>query len=394
MTPEPLFTRPFALAWVASLFMGLSYMLFLHYPEFLSDLGADEVTIGAIFAATAVTAIAVRPFVGRAMDVRGRRVLILLGNVINVAAVALYLTVQQVDAWTYAVRLLHGMGGAVLFTALFTYGADVIPASRRVQGLALFGVSGLLPIALGGLLGDFNLARSDFDALFLTALGFAVAAAAASLVLHDQPAETDGQERRSYFASVVQRDLVPLWVITLVFSAAVQAYFVFMKTFTIEEGFGSVGLFFACYSGTAIGLRVFAGWLPDRAGQKRVLFPALAVLTAGFAVLAGAQSAVGIAVAGVMCGAGHGYAFPITFGMVVSRARPAERGSALSVYTALFDVALLVSGPVFGAVITFASYRVMWLTAGAVMAVGVVWFGLWDRRFEAARPVPVRAAAS
>ncbi len=386
MHPEPLLTRTFALAWLASLFMGLSYMLFLHFPEYLDGLGASEVEIGTIFAATAVAAIAVRPAVGRVMDLHGRRRMIIAGNLVNVVAVTLYLTVDAVNGWTYAVRLVHGMGGAILFTALFTYGADIIPAARRVQGLALFGVSGLLPIGLAGIIGEVVLSLSDFDALFLTALGFAVGALLLALPLREHPADTAGGPRRSFLAPILQADLAPLWVITLVFSAAVQAYFVFMKTFTIEEGFGSVGLFFACYAATAIGLRLFAGWLPDRVGQKRVLFPAFAALTAGFVVLAAAQSATGVAVAGVLCGAGHGYAFPITFGMVVSRARPAERGSALAAYTAIFDVALLVSGPAFGAVIALSSYRSMWLVAGTTLAVGVAAFAWWDRRVA---PAPV-----
>ncbi len=380
MHPEPLITRSFALAWLASLFMGLSYMLFLHFPQYLDDLGASEVEIGTIFAATAVAAIAVRPAIGRAMDLQGRRRVIIAGNLVNVAAVTLYLTVNSIDGWTYVVRLVHGVGGAILFTALFTYGADIIPAARRVQGLALFGVSGLLPIGLAGVIGEVVLSVSDFDGLFLTALGFAAGAALLALPLRDQPADATGAPRRSFVAAIFQADLAPLWVVTLVFSAAVQAYFVFMKTFTIEEGFGSVGLFFACYAAVAIGLRIFAGWLPDRVGQKRVLYPAFAALTAGFAVLATAQSAAGIAVAGVLCGAGHGYAFPITFGMVVTRARPAERGSALAAYTALFDVALLVSGPAFGAVIALSSYRAMWLAAGAMLAAGVAGFAWWDRR--------------
>ncbi len=386
MHPEPLITRSFALAWLASLFMGLSYMLFLHFPEYLDGLGASEVEIGAIFAATAVAAIAVRPAVGRAMDLQGRRRVIIAGNVVNVIALTLYLTVNAVDAWAYGVRLVHGIAGAILFTSLFTYGADIIPAARRVQGLALFGVSGLLPIGLAGVIGEVILSVSDFDGLFLAALAFAVVAGLLTIPLPEQPADTAGGPRRSFLAPILQADLAPLWVITLVFSAAVQAYFVFMKTFTIEEGFGSVGLFFACYASTAIGLRILAGWLPDRVGQKRVLFPAFAALIAGFVVLAAARSAVGIAVAGVLCGAGHGYAFPITFGMVVSRARPAERGSALAAYTALFDVALLVSGPAFGAVIALLSYRAMWLVAGAVLAAGVAGFAWWDRRVA---PAPV-----
>ena len=140
---------------------------------------------------------------------------------------------------------------------------------------------------------------------------------------------------------------MPLWWVTLVFSLALTAYFTFLKTFVIDTGIGSVGLFFSTYAATAIGLRLFAAWLPDRVGPKRVLYPALGSMVLGFIVLACATGSGAIAVAGVLCGAGHGYAFPIVMGMVVSRAAEADRGSAMAIFTGLFDVGALLGGPAF-----------------------------------------------
>ena len=54
-------------------------------------------------------------------------------------------------------------------------------------------------------------------------------------------------------------------------------------------------IFFAMYAGTAIALRLFLGWLPDRIGQRRVLLPALLILAVGFFVLANASTAAEVA---------------------------------------------------------------------------------------------------
>ena len=380
--PAPgLFTRRFVLVWVANLFMEISYMLFLHFPGFLRDLGAVEVEIGVIFALTALAAIAVRPALGRAMDVRGRREVILAAGALNVAVTGLYLTVDAVDAWVYAVRIVHGLATAGLFTAFFTYAADVVPERRRTQGLALFGISGMLPIALGGIIGDVILELGDFDALFIAALAAAAVALVLSLPLRDVPIapEAASAPRRGFFTAVRQRDLLPMWWITLVFATAIAAYFTFLRTFIDEEGFGSVGLFFGAYAAVAIALRVFAGWLPDRIGQRRVLFPALGTLAAGFVVLAQAGSAIDVFAAGALCGAGHGYAFPIIYGMVVVRARETERGAAMATYTALFDVGLLLGGPTFGAIIGLASYRAMFAVAAGLIVTGTIAYAVWDR---------------
>jgi MFS family permease len=319
------------------------------------------------------------------MDVRGRRPVILFGNVVNVMVLSLYLTVTQLGIWLYAVRIIHGFAVALLFTALFTYGADQVPASRRTEGIALFGISGMLPIALGGVLGDIILARWDFNVFFVVVLGFGVLSLLLSVPLPEsQPAGTAEEPRQRFLASVMQRSLLPLWWITLVFSLALTAYFTFLKTFVLETGIGSVGLFFSAYAATAIGLRLFAAWLPDRIGPKRVLYPALGSMALGFVVLAGASGSVAVVVAGILCGAGHGYAFPIVMGLVVSRATTADRGSAMAIFTGLFDVGALLGGPAFGAVIRFGSYSAMFLAAAGWMLAGGLAFAFWDR----SNPVP------
>ena len=377
---DRLLTKPFVFSWLANMAQGMAFTMFLHFPGFLKGLGAGEVEIGLIVGLTAVASIAVRPSVGRAMDQRGRRPVILFGNVVNVAVLALYLTVGELGFWLYAVRITHGFAVALLFTALFTYGADQVPATRRTEGIALFGISGILPIALGGVLGDIILARWDFDIFFLFVLGFGILALVLSLPLpesHNPSAGGDQPQR--FLASVRQKNLVPLWWVTLVFSLALTAYFTFLKTFVIDTGIGSVGLFFSAYAATAIGLRLFAAWLPDRVGPKRVLYPALGSMVLGFIVLASATGSGAIAVAGVLCGAGHGYAFPIVMGMVVTRAAEADRGSAMAIFTGLFDVGALLGGPAFGAIIRFGSYSSMFLAAGGWMLAGGLIYAYLDR---------------
>jgi MFS family permease len=141
-----------------------------------------------------------------------------------------------------------------------------------------------------------------------------------------------------------------------------------------------VGAFFAAYSGAALALRLLFAWLPDRVGAKRVLFPSLASLALGFLMLAGAVDARDVVLAGLLCGSGHGYAFPILFSLVVTRASDADRGSATAIFTALFDLGLVIGGPVFGWISSSAGYGPMYTTAAGVIVVGTAFFAVWDRR--------------
>ncbi|MCP4303712.1 MAG: MFS transporter [bacterium] len=392
---EPLLTRPFVVAFAGNLFHGMAFFLFIHLPTFLTDLGASATEVGVLVGVTAVSAIVIRPTLGRVMDTRGRRPVVLAGGVLNVATALLYLTVSSVGPWLFLVRILHGFGISMTFTALFTYGADIVPTSRRTEGLALFGVSGILPIALGGVVGEVVLAQADFKALFAVAAILAGVGLLVTLFLPETaPRLAKGESPGGFFAAVFRRELYPIWAVTTAFSMALTGYFTFLRTFVDETGIGSVGLFFSYYAGTAIALRLTLAWLPERVGAKRVLFPAFGLLILGFFVLAQAESATSIVVAGVLCGAGHAYTFPILMGMAVDRASDAGRGSAVAFFTALFDVGALLGGPTLGFVIEQAGYPTMFRTTGIFLGSAVAGFAVWERRLAKSAPAVETASPS
>lgn len=374
---------------LANTAQGIAFNLFLHLPGFLNEIGASDIVIGMIFGATGVTAIAVRPPIGRAMDLRGRRRIILAGGWLNVVAVGGYLAVDAIGPLIVAIRILHGIAEGMLFTSLFTYGADCVPPERRTQGLALFGVSGMLPIAIGASLGEWVLGVADYPGLFVTSFVFAALSLALSLPLRDRPItpqEGEEAETRGFRAALGQRDLLPLWWIATVFAIALASVFTFLKRFVDDSGLGSVSGFFTAYTAIALVLRVGFGWLPDRVGPLRVLVPALVSLAVAFGLLATARSGVDVTLAGLFFGIGHGYTFPILFGLVVTRARDADRGSAMGIFTALFDVGVVLGGPLFGALITGFGFPVMFQAAAAIVALGTAVFLYWDLRTRRVPP--------
>jgi MFS family permease len=373
-----LLTSRFVFAWMASLFQGLAFFLFVHFPGYLRELGAAEFQIGLVIATTALSALLIRPWLGRSMDRLGRRPIFMAGNALNTLVLASYLTVDSIGPWLFVVRIAHGIAVGSIFASMFAYAADLVPADRRTQGLALFGVSGLLPIALGGVLGDVVTARWDFQALFVTALALGVAGFALCLPLREAAARLPDGTSISFLRPLIQRDLLPLWWMTLVFALALTAYFTFLRTFVDVTGIGSVGSFFGTYASTAILLRVVGGWVPDRIGQKKVLYPAIAVFTGGFLVLAAATTTGMVMIAGAMCGAGHGYIFPIMYSLAFGRAGVADRGSASAIFTGVFDLGQFIGGPALGSLIVVAGYAPMFVAAAAWLAVGTVVFAVWD----------------
>jgi len=361
------------------LLMGITFALFIHYAGFLSRLGADEVTIGLIVGTGSIGSLVVRPYVGRLMDRLGRRPLIHAGNLINVVSLGLLTTVTSLSWWIYALTIAHGIAEAILFTALTTYGADIVPADRRTEGLALFGVSGQLPIALGGLLGDLLLRDNDYRTLFWVAAGIGGFALLAALPL-PETRRSDMDPARGFFFAITQQGMSPLWLLSAAFALALVSYFTFLKTFVESTGVGSVGTFFAVYSVTAILLRVVGNRVPGRFGEQRVLVISLLSLAGGTFLLASAQTATAVTVAGIACGAGHGYAFPILYSLVVTRSSDADRGAALSGFLSFFPLAGLLGAPALGWTIRHFGYPTMYTAVGVVTVAVVAIYVVRERQ--------------
>jgi MFS family permease len=373
--PAPRFlTSSFVLAWGGSFAQAVAMNLFLHLPGYLHELGADELAIGVIIAVPSLVALFVRLPLGWLSDLYGRRGIILAGGLLNTLGCALYLTVFELSAWVYAVRVVHGVAAVALMMTFFTYAADQIPPSRRAQGLGIFGLSGMFSISVAGVAGDVLIDRFGYAALFEVAAGMAFLSLVLALPLREERLATREEDPRfgELLGLAHQRDLVPVWLLIFLFGFALASAFTFFKTFTIESGVSSAGVFFAAYSLTAVVLRSTLGWLPDRVGHRPVLIPALLCSATGLAGLGHVANDLQVIVAGFLCGAGHAFVMPIISAQVVSRSPDEQRGAAIALLFTLMDGGMLLAGPLIGAFIREQGYPAAFSAAGAVVACALV----------------------
>ena len=257
---------------LAALLASMVFSLLLHLPGFLIDLGASEFDIGVLYAVSAAVAIALSPWMGRVVDRRGSRSVIIAASLVNALVLLAYITIDWFGVTVFLVRIANTSAQIFLFTAFLTFAAAVIPESRRTQGLALFGIAFLVPIGLGSLLGDGILAIANFDALFAVAALF-VLGSISMVVTLSEPRIENHRPRRSFFAALRQDDLRPLWWLMFFFAFGATSVFTFMRTFIDATGYASVGLYFGVFAATAVLIRLSASSLPDVVGQKLVLVP-------------------------------------------------------------------------------------------------------------------------
>lgn len=373
MHREPvLLSRLFLLCFIANLVQATAFSLFVHFPGFLHELGAAPTLIGVIMALGAATAVAGAPLVGRALDARGRRAVVLFGSALNVATCAGFLFVDRLGVPVVVLNMLHSGAGMALHVALFTYAVDAVPTARRTQGLAVFGVSALGSVGLGAALGDLVYVLEGYPGIFLASLGLSVVAGLIATRLPEtrQTHHDDGAPS-GVLALLRRRELVTLWLMIGAFFFSMASVFVYLKTLVLETGIGSVGLFFALYSGVAVVLRLFFGWVPDRLGPARLAPVTLLVYAVGLVLLGTAASTAQFCAAALLAGLGHGFGYPILLGLVTSRVGDRSRGSAVSAYGAIDDGAGLVAAPVLGLLIDASGYPATYALAAGLVVIAV-----------------------
>lgn len=371
----PNFPKLFA----AAILQEASFFLLVHLPGYLESLGTTESLIGILYAAGAVLSLLFRPALGRILDLTHRRTVLLVAGILN-ATVVLSLALTTVwGPWLWCLFLAQRVLQIALFTTMLTYGADSMPLEHRTQGLALMGLSGLVPIAVGGVAGDLIIEAFGYSALFVTA---AMASLGSWLLVWRLPLLPilGHRPRRGFWAAMAQRNLLPLWLATLALSIGMETIFTFTRTFVANRGVGSTGLFFGVYGVTAASMRIFGGRHYDRIPHRPLVAGALLAYGAGLLFLGVAESATMVALAGFAAGLSHGAVFPILTSQVVSRARTAERGSAMAIFTSIFDIALLVAAPAVGFLIDGFSYRLAFGGVAVAVSAGAVLYGWWDHR--------------
>lgn len=365
----------------AALLQELSFALLIHLPGYLSELGATEGLIGVLYASSAVLSLAFRPWLGRILDLTHRRTVLLVSSVVNMAVVIGLTTTSEWGPLLWVLFLVQRTIQIALFTTMLTYGADSIPLERRTQGLAIFGLSGLLPIALGGYAGDVLIDSFGYDGLLFSSAGVLVVSWFIVWSLPVLPVRGH-QPRRSFWAAFVQRNLLPLWFATFLFSVGLESLFTFTRTFVDERQVGTAGLFFATYGLTAAITRVAGGQMYDRIPHRPLLVGAIATYGLGLVFLGIAQTVPIFVLAAITSGTAHGAAFPLLSSEVVNRARVSERGSAMATFTSIFDIALLAAAPSVGFVIEGFDYLVAFTGVGVFLVIGAIVYRQWDRRID------------
>ena len=371
--------RDFLLALAGYFFLFMSVSLFFLFPVVLEKFGPRQSRIGLIMGIFSVVAIAVRPFFGRMIDVRGGRRIALLGLFLLIVSVPFFHFVDDAGWLPFLLRALSGLGWGISMTATIAMCSDLAPADRLAKSMGVIGVAGLVANALGPLLAEELIRRGGAARMYNVSLLFLAAAVGCVLAAREFPkAECDGAQAAGMKAlKLVPWALAAIVASVPVFHGAIRgAMIYFIAVFGHSIGISRIGPFFLVFSLAAILTRFRLGDLSDRRGRKTVILPAALIIVVNLFVIAQVKSFPLLLVTGFVGGLGQGLIFPALSTYIIDFLGRENKGLAISLYNSLFDVGMGLGSPLFGWISDVAGYRWMYRIAGLFLLVSTAVFML------------------
>ena len=365
---DRLMSREFATLMVtASVFFLATGAVNALLPKFVVDeLGGTEATAGFVMGSAAFSALATRIWFGRTADRRDARRILVLGAGLGAVAFVLLAAASTV-AGAVAARLVLGASGAAMVTGATMLGIQLAPPARRSQAVALVLVSFHAGMGLGPTFAEWLLNLRSYAWVWTVAAGFSVASGGLAMLLSFRPGDPNAEP-----SPMIHRNALLPGVVTLFGVFAFNGFMTFLPLYAREVGMSDAGLAFLVASATMVLIRTALGRVPDVVGPIRAGSGALVLTVGAMIVVALWATPTGVVVGAALVAAGLSLQSPSFIAIAVDGVSDRERGSAMATFTAFYDVAGAVVGPMLGLIVTNAGYRPAFLTTAVLAAVGLI----------------------
>ena len=372
-----------------SLFFAF-YVLTPLLPLYLSEhFGATKDMIGLVLSGYTITALVIRPFSGYMVDSFPRKIVLMVSFGAFAIFFAGYLAASTLLLFTI-VRTLHGGPFGALTTANATVAIDVLPSSRRTEGIGYYGLSNNLAMALAPTIGIYvyQLTHS-FEFLFWIAL---IVACAGWLV--DATVTLPSKEilRNKSKLSLDRFFLVRGWLLGLNmvafgFSFGVLSNYLAIYGKEVMGITGGTGTYFLLCSVGLITSRLQGskalrqGRVTYNAGSGMVISLIGYTIFIAFSTLGDSLMYIGYYGSALLIGLGNGHMWPAFQNMTINVAHNNQRGTANSTILISWDIGMGLGILLGGVIAEFLGYGSAFWTVVIVNAAGVLTFFLATKAF-------------
>ena len=366
------------------------YVLTPLLPLYLSEhFGAPKDVIGLVLSGYTITALLFRPFSGYFVDSFPRRTVLMACFGAFAIFFAGYLAASTLLLFTI-VRTLHGGPFGALTVANSTAAIDVLPSSRRTEGIGYYGLSNNLSMAIAPTIGIFIYKYTDsFELLFWLALVVACAGWLIDATVKFPEKEiVRNKSKLSWDRFFLVRGwLLGLNMVAFGFSFGVLSNYLAIYGKEVMGITGGTGTYFLlCSVGLIIsrlqgGKALREGCLTHNAGSGMVislvgytLFILMPTLSSLFALHTSLFTLIGYYGSALLIGLGNGHMWPAFQNMTICVAHNNQRGTANSTILISWDIGMGLGILLGGVIAEYLGYDASFWTVVIINAAGVATF--------------------
>jgi len=360
------------------------YVLTPLLPLYLSEhFGATKDVIGLVLSGYTITALFFRPFSGYVVDTFPRKTVLMVSFGAFSIFFAGYLAASTLLLFMI-VRTLHGGPFGALTVANSTVAIDVLPSSRRTEGIGYYGLSNNLAMALAPTIGIFIYRYShSFELLFWLALVVACVGwlvdSTVSLPARDTVRDKSKLSLDRFF--LVRGWLLGLNMVAFGFSFGVLSNYLAIYGKEVMGTTGGTGAYFMlCSVGLILsrlqgGKALRQGRVTHNAGEGMV------ISLIGYTLFIIMPTWWGYYGSALLIGLGNGHMWPAFQNMTINVASNNQRGTANSTILISWDIGMGLGILVGGVIAEFMGYAAAFWTVVLVNALGVACFFLATKAF-------------
>jgi len=366
---EPIWTKPFVSLFFTNIsvfivFYGLVTTLPLYA---IGVLNRTDEEAGLLMTVFLLSAIVVRPFTGKILDIAGKRKMLWIGLALYLICTVLYYFIQPFVG-LLALRFVQGIWFSIITTATLSIAADIVPITRRGAGLGYFSMSTNLAVVLGPLIALAVIQSYSFDVLFvvlsiLMIVGVLTSLSAPAGVI---PVKNDVKSKLS-FGDLFEKRAVPVAFLGSLIALSYASVLSYLSIYAQEKGLLALASsFFLVFAAVMLLTRPFTGRLFDEKGPEYVIIPGFIFFAIGLVLLANMDSATSFLVAGAFVGFGYGALVPSFQTLAVQSTKHERSGYATATFFTFFDSGLAIGSFVLGLIALHFGYESVYLVSGAL----------------------------
>ena len=360
------------------------YVLTPLLPLYLSEhFGATKDVIGLVLSGYTITALLFRPFSGYVVDTFPRKTVLMVSFGAFAIFFAGYLAASTLLLFMI-VRTLHGGPFGALTVANSTVAIDVLPSSRRTEGIGYYGLSNNLAMALAPTIGIFIYRYShSFELLFWLALVVACAGwivdSTVSLSARDTVRYKSKLSLDRFF--LLRGWLLGANMVAFGFSFGVLSNYLAIYGKEVMGITGGTGAYFMlCSVGLILsrlqgGKALRQGRVTHNAGEGMV------ISLIGYTLFILVPTWWGYYGSALLIGLGNGHMWPAFQNMTINVASNNQRGTANSTILISWDIGMGLGILVGGVIAEFLGYAAAFWTVVLVNALGVLTFFFATKAF-------------